>query len=141
MSAVQRPWVGVSTDLQKSDRADHLHRRIRRAADRGGQAGHPPMNLRRTAVPGNRRRGRRNVGVGRRRRESAAQGCALNADRVIPVSAISGSFDITSLFNGLRPLPPGADPAVFNTFAQNMIDLLQGEGGVGIGDVLGDVES
>jgi phospholipid/cholesterol/gamma-HCH transport system substrate-binding protein len=68
------------------------------------------------------------------------KGALLNADRVIPVSKTSGSFDITSLFNGLRPLLTGADPAVFNTFAQNMIDLLQGEGGVGIGDVLGDVE-
>ncbi|HNP55831.1 MAG TPA: MlaD family protein [Gordonia sp. (in: high G+C Gram-positive bacteria)] len=68
------------------------------------------------------------------------KGALLNPDTVIPVAKTSGSFDITALFNGLRPILQGADPAVFNKFAQNMIDLLQGDGGVGIGDVLGDVE-
>ncbi|MGV9858728.1 MlaD family protein [Gordonia sp. NPDC003425] len=59
---------------------------------------------------------------------------------VIPATETVGSFDITKLFNGLRPLLQGADPQVFNTFARNMLDLLQGEGTVGIGDVLGDID-
>lgn len=65
---------------------------------------------------------------------------AVDSSRVIPASETTGSFDITRLFNGLRPILQGADPAVFNTFADNMIHLLQGENGVGIGDVLKDVE-
>ncbi|WP_132992707.1 MlaD family protein [Gordonia zhaorongruii] len=64
----------------------------------------------------------------------------LDPAKVIPASETTGSFDITRLFNGLRPILQGADPAVFNTFADNMIHLLQGENGVGIGDVLKDVE-
>lgn len=64
----------------------------------------------------------------------------LDPDVLIPADRTSGSFDITRLFNGLRPILQGADPAVFNTFADNMIKLLQGEDGVGVGDVLGDVE-
>ena len=64
----------------------------------------------------------------------------LDPDQVIPAAKTSGSFDITKLFNGLRPLLQGADPEVFNTFATNMLHLLQGEDGVGLGDVLADVE-
>jgi len=64
----------------------------------------------------------------------------LDPSQVIPAAKTMGSFDITKLFNGLRPLLQGADPEVFNTFASNMLDLLQGEGNVGLGDVLADVE-
>ena len=64
----------------------------------------------------------------------------LDPDQVIPAAKTSGSFDITKLFNGLRPLLQGADPEVFNTFATNMLHLLQGEDGVGLGDVLAEVE-
>lgn len=59
---------------------------------------------------------------------------------VIPASKTVGSFDITKLFNGLRPILVGADPAVFNTFATNLLHLIQGEDGVGIGAVLGDID-
>lgn len=58
----------------------------------------------------------------------------------IPMSMTTGSFDITRLFNGLRPMLQGADPEVFNTFATNMLHLIQGDEGVGIGDVLGDID-
>lgn len=71
--------------------------------------------------------------------EGAARGQALDPRATIGVRSTTGSFDITQLFNGLRPMLQGADPAVFNTFATHMLDLLQGEGGVGIGDVLADV--
>lgn len=64
----------------------------------------------------------------------------IDPHHVIPVAKTSGSFDITELFNGLRPILQGADPAVFNTLAQNLIDLIQGENGVGLGDVLDDIE-
>ena len=64
----------------------------------------------------------------------------VDPDHVIPAAKTSGSFDITKLFNGLRPLLQGADPEVFNTFATNMLHLLQGEGDVGLGDVVADVE-
>lgn len=65
---------------------------------------------------------------------------AVDPGTTIPTSRTTGSFDITTLFNGLRPILQGADPAVFNTFASNMLDLIQGEGGVGVGDVLADVD-
>ncbi|HEY9311262.1 MlaD family protein [Williamsia sp.] len=65
---------------------------------------------------------------------------AVVSGTTIPATKTTGSFDITTLFNGLRPILQGADPAVFNTFASNMLALIQGEGGVGVGDVLGDVE-
>lgn len=64
----------------------------------------------------------------------------IDPDAVIPVGVTTGSFDITKLFNGLRPILTGADPEVFNTFATNMLHLIQGEDGVGIGDVLADVD-
>jgi phospholipid/cholesterol/gamma-HCH transport system substrate-binding protein len=61
-------------------------------------------------------------------------------DSTIPMTMTTGSFDITRLFNGLRPILQGADPEVFNTFATNMLHLVQGDEGVGIGDVLGDID-
>ena len=67
-------------------------------------------------------------------------GEAVDPERTIPANKTSGSFDITALFNGMRPILQGADPAVFNTFATNMLHLLQGENGVGVGDVLADVD-
>ncbi|QHN16360.1 MCE family protein [Gordonia amarae] len=69
-----------------------------------------------------------------------AAGAPLDPGKVIPASETTGSFDITALFNGMRPILTGADPAVFNQFATHMLDLIQGEHGVGIGDVLTDVE-
>lgn len=72
--------------------------------------------------------------------ESPASAEALDPRQVIGLTQTTGSFDITALFNGLRPILQGADPAVFNTLAQNLIDLIQGERGVGLGDVLGDIE-
>lgn len=73
--------------------------------------------------------------------ESPPAAAALDPQRLIPLAQTTGSFDITTLFNGLRPILQGADPAVFNTLAQNLIDLIQGEDGVGLGEVLGDIET
>ncbi|MCH5644964.1 MULTISPECIES: MlaD family protein [unclassified Gordonia (in: high G+C Gram-positive bacteria)] len=71
---------------------------------------------------------------------ASGEGQAIDPDHTIPVSRTIGSFDITKLFNGLRPILTGADPAVFNTFATNLLHLIQGEDGVGIGTVLGDID-
>ncbi|GAA3947872.1 MlaD family protein [Gordonia caeni] len=71
---------------------------------------------------------------------SAAPAALIDPGEMIPAAKTRGSFDITRLFNGLRPVLQGADPEVFNTFAENLIHLLQGEDGVGLGDVLADVE-
>lgn len=64
----------------------------------------------------------------------------VDPSRLIPTTMTTGSFDITNLFNGLRPLLQGADPNVFNTFATNLLHLLQGDDGVGLGTVLADVD-
>lgn len=73
--------------------------------------------------------------------ETGAPGAPkLPAGEKVANDHTTGSFDITTLFNGLRPILKGADPAVFNEFGENLIALLQGEGGVGIGDVMADID-
>lgn len=67
------------------------------------------------------------------------------ASQTIPVSRTIGSFDITGLFNGLRPIMRGADPAVLNSFAENILALIQGEtttgtSQTGIGSVLRQID-
>ncbi|MET7771681.1 MlaD family protein [Nocardia sp. NPDC005366] len=39
------------------------------------------------------------------------------------------SFDITTVFNGLRPLLREADPQVYNRFARNLVAMIEGGGG------------
>lgn len=53
-------------------------------------------------------------------------GSTLDPDE--PVTATVDSFDITTLFNGLKPLLREADPAVYNRLATNMVALIEGSG-------------
>ncbi|WP_040708867.1 MlaD family protein [Nocardia takedensis] len=46
-----------------------------------------------------------------------------------PVRDVIDSFDITAVFNGLRPLLREADPAVYNRFAQSLVAVIEGNGG------------
>jgi len=43
------------------------------------------------------------------------------------VTQTADSFDITTVFNGLRPLLSAADPAVYNRLATNLVALIDGE--------------
>lgn len=43
-----------------------------------------------------------------------------------PVTNTVDSFDITTVFNGLRPLLREADPAVYNSLATNVVALVEG---------------
>ncbi|MFW0788446.1 MlaD family protein [Gordonia sp. CPCC 205333] len=53
-----------------------------------------------------------------------------------------GSFDITSLFNGLAPIMKEADPAIYNRLARSMIDFIEGGGNDGdFSAVLKDVDT
>lgn len=49
------------------------------------------------------------------------------------------SFDITELFNGLQPVLTTMSPAEINTFAQNAVSLLQGDG-TGLAPMLDSVQ-
>lgn len=45
-----------------------------------------------------------------------------------PVRDTVDSFDITTVFNGLRPLLREADPQVYNRFAQTLVAVIEGNG-------------
>ncbi|NNH70884.1 MCE family protein [Nocardia uniformis] len=85
--------------------------------------------------------GQRYVAINRTPESTADQ----PASQTIPTSRTIGSFDITGLFNGLRPIMRGADPAVLNTFVENILALIQGEtpsgeNQTGIGSVLRQID-
>lgn len=56
-----------------------------------------------------------------------AQGPFL--DPAEPVRNTVDSFDITAVFNGLRPLLRDADPQVYNRFAADLVAMIEGSGG------------
>jgi phospholipid/cholesterol/gamma-HCH transport system substrate-binding protein len=62
--------------------------------------------------------------------ENPAEGDAV-ANRVteVPTTMTQPSFDITVLFNGLQPVLAVLSPDDINTFTQNAISFLQGDGG------------
>jgi phospholipid/cholesterol/gamma-HCH transport system substrate-binding protein len=53
----------------------------------------------------------------------------LRKDGLIPLSQTEPALDLTVLFNGFRPLFTALDPKQVNTFAYEIIRVLQGEGG------------
>lgn len=59
----------------------------------------------------------------------------LAAGSTIPDSRTSGGFDLTALLNGFRPLFDVMNPKDVNTFAENLISVLQGESGT-VGQLL-----
>lgn len=62
--------------------------------------------------------------------QEAAEGDSV-ANRVteVPTSMTQPSFDITVLFNGLQPVLATLSPDDINTFTENAISFLQGDGG------------
>lgn len=56
-----------------------------------------------------------------------------------PVRNTVDSFDITSVFNGLRPLLNEADPEVYNRFLTNVVAMIEGTGGGDMAPLLRDV--
>lgn len=53
----------------------------------------------------------------------------LPPDAVIPASRTQPALDLTMLFNGFRPLFTALNPKDVNSFAYEIIQVLQGEGG------------
>ncbi|MDQ1200037.1 MULTISPECIES: MCE family protein [unclassified Rhodococcus (in: high G+C Gram-positive bacteria)] len=62
-----------------------------------------------------------------------APGSSLADDMTVP------SFDITTLFDGFQPIFETIDTDQVNRFAQNVLDLVQGDGS-GLGPVLRDLD-
>lgn len=62
------------------------------------------------------------------------------ADRItnVPTTMTLPSFDITVLFNGLQPVLATLSPDEINTFTDNAISFLQGDGG-GLGPMLDSI--
>ncbi|MET9485462.1 MCE family protein [Nocardia sp. NPDC006630] len=58
-----------------------------------------------------------------------APGATLGVDRTIP------SFDVTSLFNGLKPVLATLSPEAINTFSESMLAVIEGDGN-GVGPAL-----
>ncbi|MDS1114811.1 MCE family protein [Gordonia westfalica] len=58
----------------------------------------------------------------------------------LPVKQTVPSFDITELFNGLQPVLQTLSPEEINTFSQNALTVLQGDGG-GLAPMLKSVDT
>jgi phospholipid/cholesterol/gamma-HCH transport system substrate-binding protein len=56
-------------------------------------------------------------------------GKPVAAGTVIPVARTQPALDLTTLFNGFRPLLQGLSPDEVNQLSYNLIQVLQGEGG------------
>jgi phospholipid/cholesterol/gamma-HCH transport system substrate-binding protein len=61
--------------------------------------------------------------------EGKGGGAALREGDVIPLANTAAALDLTVVFNGFRPLFTGLSPDDVNSFAYEIIQLLQGEGG------------
>lgn len=63
--------------------------------------------------------------------ENPAEGDTVVANRVrdVPTTMTQPSFDITVLFNGLQPVFAALSPDDIDTFTENAISFLQGDGG------------
>lgn len=61
--------------------------------------------------------------------EGPSGGEPLRRGSVIPPSRTSPALNLTTLFNGFRPLLQGLDPADVNTLSYDLVQVLQGEGG------------
>ncbi|MBH0775513.1 MlaD family protein [Nocardia bovistercoris] len=63
------------------------------------------------------------------------RGGELRADALVPKERTVASFDVTALFNGLKPVLATLRPEALNSFAESMIALIEGNGN-GIGPAL-----
>jgi phospholipid/cholesterol/gamma-HCH transport system substrate-binding protein len=61
--------------------------------------------------------------------DGPAGGVDLAKGSTIPVSRTTPALNLTTLFNGFRPLLQGLSPADVNQLSYNLIQVLQGEGG------------
>jgi phospholipid/cholesterol/gamma-HCH transport system substrate-binding protein len=61
--------------------------------------------------------------------EGAGGTAALGEDGLIPLSQTEPALDLTTLFNGFRPLFQALNPKDINSFAYEIIQVLQGEAG------------
>ena len=62
--------------------------------------------------------------------EGAAQGAEkLEAGDTIPIDQTSPALDLTTLFNGFKPLFQALQPEQVNELSMNLVQVLQGEGG------------
>jgi phospholipid/cholesterol/gamma-HCH transport system substrate-binding protein len=61
--------------------------------------------------------------------DGAGAGQRLAAGATIPMSRTSPALNLTTLFNGFRPLLRGLDPADVNQLSYQLVQVLQGEGG------------
>ena len=62
--------------------------------------------------------------------EGAAQGAdKLEAGDTIPIDQTSPALDLTTLFNGFKPLFQALKPDQVNELSMNLVQVLQGEGG------------
>ena len=61
--------------------------------------------------------------------DGAGNGRTLAAGATIPMSRTSPALNLTTLFNGFRPLLTGLDPADVNQLSYQLVQVLQGEGG------------
>ena len=61
--------------------------------------------------------------------EGAGGTAALGEDGVIPLAQTEPALDLTTLFNGFRPLFSALNPKDINAFAYEIIQVLQGEAG------------
>jgi phospholipid/cholesterol/gamma-HCH transport system substrate-binding protein len=61
--------------------------------------------------------------------DGPSQGQPLAAGSVIPESRTQPALNLTTLFNGFRPLLSGLNPADVNELSYELVQVLQGEGG------------
>lgn len=61
--------------------------------------------------------------------EGPGSASALREGETLPLSQTEPALDLTVLFNGFRPLFAALDPKQVNSFAYEIIRVLQGEGG------------
>ncbi|MFY2787261.1 MCE family protein [Rhodococcus sp. MALMAid1271] len=71
--------------------------------------------------------------------KDAAAGAPLAAGTTIPLDRTVPSFDISTLFNGFKPIFDTLDTAQLNQFTENILRMVQGDG-AGLGPVLRDVD-
>ncbi|MBF6193708.1 MlaD family protein [Nocardia implantans] len=67
--------------------------------------------------------------TGQRYLAVTAEGRGAFLDPAQPVVDTVDSFDITTVFNGLRPLLREADPQVYNRFAAHLVAMVEGSDG------------
>ena len=61
--------------------------------------------------------------------EGASDGDPLQPGTLIPAERTAPALNLTTLFNGFRPLLRGLDPADVNRLSYQLVQVLQGEGG------------